>query len=111
VDNIRMDVGGAEWEGVDWIHLAEDRDQWWVLVNTIMNLQVPYKARNFLTSWANISFLRRAPLHGVCYVCNFPRYQLLGFAKRLRIGLVPGRNRFESQPCIRISVVFLRPST
>jgi hypothetical protein len=29
------------WEGVDWIHLAQDRDQWQALVNTVMNLQVP----------------------------------------------------------------------
>jgi hypothetical protein len=29
------------WEVVDWIHQAQDRDQWWVLVNTVMNLQVP----------------------------------------------------------------------
>jgi hypothetical protein len=26
-DNIRMDVREAEWEGMDWIHLAQDRDQ------------------------------------------------------------------------------------
>jgi hypothetical protein len=29
------------WEGVDWIHLAQDRDQWRVVVNTVMNLWVP----------------------------------------------------------------------
>jgi hypothetical protein len=29
-----------EWEGVDWIHLAQERDQWRVVVNTIMNLWV-----------------------------------------------------------------------
>jgi hypothetical protein len=27
--------------GVDWIHLAQDRDRWRALVNTVMNLQVP----------------------------------------------------------------------
>jgi len=31
-DNIRMDLMEIVWEGVDWIHLAQDRDQWWVLV-------------------------------------------------------------------------------
>jgi len=31
---MRMDL----WESVDWIHLAQDRDQWWALVNMIMNL-------------------------------------------------------------------------
>jgi hypothetical protein len=37
------------WEDVDCVHLAEDRDQWQAHVSTVMNLQVPYKAGNFLT--------------------------------------------------------------
>jgi hypothetical protein len=48
--NIRMCVREVGLEDVDWIHLAQDMDQWRVLVNTVMNLQVPYKAENFLTS-------------------------------------------------------------
>jgi hypothetical protein len=39
--DIRMDLMEVGWEGVDWIHLAQDRDQWQALVNTVMNLQVP----------------------------------------------------------------------
>jgi hypothetical protein len=39
--NIRMDLREIRWEGVDWIHLAKDRDQWRALVKTAMNLQVP----------------------------------------------------------------------
>jgi len=38
------------WEGVDWIHLAEDRDRWLALVNTVMNLRVSCKWENFLIS-------------------------------------------------------------
>jgi hypothetical protein len=41
VDNIRMDLGEAEWGGVDWIGLAQDRDRRRVLVNAVMNLRVP----------------------------------------------------------------------
>jgi len=36
-DNVRMGLR----EGVDWIHLAGDRDQWRVLANTVINLGVP----------------------------------------------------------------------
>jgi hypothetical protein len=38
--NIRMELTEIGWEGVDWIHLSQDRDQWWALVNMVMNLQV-----------------------------------------------------------------------
>jgi hypothetical protein len=44
-DNIRMDLSEIEWEGVDWTHLHLDRDQWWALVNTVMNLRAPLKVR------------------------------------------------------------------
>jgi hypothetical protein len=37
-DNIRMDLREVGCEDVDWLHLDQDRDQWWALVNTVMNL-------------------------------------------------------------------------
>jgi hypothetical protein len=40
-DNIKMDLREVEWEGMDWINLAQDRDRWRALVNAIMNLRVP----------------------------------------------------------------------
>jgi len=40
-DNFRMDLRVMGWEGVDWIYVASNRDQWLALVNTIINLQVP----------------------------------------------------------------------
>jgi hypothetical protein len=27
------------WDGVDWIHMAQDRDQWWAVVNMVMNFR------------------------------------------------------------------------
>jgi hypothetical protein len=39
--NIKMDLREIVWDGVDWIGLAQDTDQWKPLVNTVMNLQVP----------------------------------------------------------------------
>jgi hypothetical protein len=41
VDNIKIDLRETEWDAMDWIDLAVDRDQWRALVNTAMNLQVP----------------------------------------------------------------------
>jgi hypothetical protein len=41
VDNIKMDLREIGWDGIDWIHLAQDRDQWRALVNTVINLRVP----------------------------------------------------------------------
>jgi hypothetical protein len=40
VDNIKIlrEIG---WDGMDWIDLAQDRDRWRALVNTVMNLRVP----------------------------------------------------------------------
>jgi len=29
------------WEGVDWMHLAQDRDQWRAVLNTVMGLRIP----------------------------------------------------------------------
>jgi hypothetical protein len=46
-DNIRMDLGET---GVYWIHLVQDRYQWWTLMNMVMNLCIPLKAGSILTS-------------------------------------------------------------
>jgi hypothetical protein len=38
-DNIRTDLGENAWEGVEWMYLAQDRDQ--AVVNTVIDLRVP----------------------------------------------------------------------
>jgi hypothetical protein len=38
--SIRMELREIGWDGVEWIHLAQDRNQWWAVVNTVMNLRV-----------------------------------------------------------------------
>jgi hypothetical protein len=41
VDNIRMDLGEVGWDDVDWIGLAQDRNRWRAVVNSVLNLRVP----------------------------------------------------------------------
>jgi hypothetical protein len=41
VNNIKTDLRAIGWGGMDWIDLAQYRDQWKALVNTVMNLRVP----------------------------------------------------------------------
>jgi hypothetical protein len=41
VDNIKMDLRGIGWDGVDWIDTARDSDQWRARVYTVMNFRVP----------------------------------------------------------------------
>jgi hypothetical protein len=40
VDNIKIDLREIGWDGVDWIDLSQDRDQWRALMYTVMNLRV-----------------------------------------------------------------------
>jgi hypothetical protein len=41
VDNIRMYLGEVEWGDVYWIGLAQDRNRWRAVVNSVLNLRVP----------------------------------------------------------------------
>jgi hypothetical protein len=41
LDNIRMDLVEVEWDDVDRIGLAQDRDRWRALANSVLNLRVP----------------------------------------------------------------------
>jgi hypothetical protein len=36
-----MNLKGITWDGMNWIHMAQNIDQWWAFVNMVMNLQVP----------------------------------------------------------------------
>jgi hypothetical protein len=41
LDNTGMDLVEVGWGDVDWIGLAQDRDRWRALVNSVLNLRVP----------------------------------------------------------------------
>jgi hypothetical protein len=61
VDNIKMDLREIGSDGVDWIDMAQDRDQWRALVNTL-NFRVPKNAGKFLSGCTNGGPSRRAQL-------------------------------------------------
>jgi hypothetical protein len=48
---------------MDWIDLAQDRDQWRALMNTVMNLRVRLNTGKFLNGCTIDSFSRRAQLY------------------------------------------------
>jgi 3-oxoacyl-ACP reductase-like protein len=39
--NVKIELREIGWVGMYWIDLAQDRDQWWAIANTVMNLRVP----------------------------------------------------------------------
>jgi hypothetical protein len=41
VDSIKMDLREIGWDGMDWIDLAQDKNRWRALVNTVMSLREP----------------------------------------------------------------------
>jgi hypothetical protein len=49
-NNIRMNLMETRWEGVDWMHLGQDREQWRAVLNTVMNLLVRGEFLNLLRS-------------------------------------------------------------
>jgi hypothetical protein len=64
----KMDCREIRCGGVDWIDMAQDRDQWRALVNMVMNLRVSQNVGKFLSSRTIGSFSRRAQLHEVSCV-------------------------------------------
>jgi len=53
--NSKMFLKEIGWEGVDWTYLALDKEQWWTIVNQVLQLLVLYSAGN-LIDWGTVSF-------------------------------------------------------
>jgi hypothetical protein len=78
VININIDLREIGWNGMNWIDLAQDRDQWRALVNTIMNLRVAAQLApsqeglssmsECVSKWECISYLYSLPLFFLPYV-------------------------------------------
>jgi hypothetical protein len=61
--NTKMDLREIGHDVMEWIDLAEDRDQWRALVNTVMNFRLPQNAGNLLSGCTVGGFSRRSRLH------------------------------------------------
>jgi hypothetical protein len=48
--NMKVDLRYIGWNDMDWIDLAQDRDHWRFLMNTVMNLLIPYDIWKILSS-------------------------------------------------------------
>jgi len=40
--NIKVDLAETEWRGMDWIRLAQEREEWRMDMNTVLNFRIPY---------------------------------------------------------------------
>jgi len=65
-EDIKTNLKEKRMEGVDYHNLAQDRDMWWAIVGTAMNLRVQQNMRNFSTRLSIVRFSSKTPFHGVC---------------------------------------------
>jgi hypothetical protein len=64
MDNTRMDLVEVGWGDVDWIGLAQDRERWRALVNSVLNLRVPENAGKLSSIQRTRDLSSSAQLHG-----------------------------------------------
>jgi hypothetical protein len=58
-----MDLGEVGWDGADWIGLAQDRNRWRALVNSVLNLRVPWNAGKLSSGLTSSGLSSSAQLH------------------------------------------------
>jgi hypothetical protein len=62
-DNIRIDLGEVRWGDVDWIGLAKDRNRWRALVNSVLNVRVPWNVGKLFSGLTSVGLSNSAQLH------------------------------------------------
>ena len=74
-----MDRKEVSLEGVEWIDLAQNREKMEALVDTAVDLRVPYIVWNFLTDIGIVCFSRTALFQGVIYIIMIQHFNLYTF--------------------------------
>jgi hypothetical protein len=69
-NNSKINPEEIGWEGVDWISIAEDRNKWWALVNTVVDLVFHKICGIFLTNWEKIILSKRTLPHALIQSVN-----------------------------------------
>jgi hypothetical protein len=70
VDNIRMNLGEVGWGGVDWIGVAQDRNRWRAVVNSVLNLRVPWNAGKLSSGLASSGLSSISSIELVSYLVS-----------------------------------------
>jgi hypothetical protein len=65
VDNITMDLGEVRWGDADWIGLAQDRNRWRAVVNSVLNFRVPENVGKLLSGPSSSGLSISVQLHKV----------------------------------------------
>jgi hypothetical protein len=102
VDNIREE-GEVGWGDVDWIGLAQDRNRWRALVNSVLNIRVPYTAGK-LSSGITTGGLSSVQLHRV-QIMNLFIIQFSSSSYILRL-LIP---HVSKTPCSQTTSIYILP--
>jgi hypothetical protein len=63
-----MDLVEVGWGDEDWIGLAQDRDRWRAIVNSVLNIRVPLNAGKLSSIQTTRDLSSSAQLHGVSYL-------------------------------------------
>jgi hypothetical protein len=74
MDSVKLGLGEIGWDGMDWIGLTRNMDDWTALVNTVMNLLVPKIIWKFFSSCIIGNFSGRAQLHEVSLFVRYGRH-------------------------------------
>jgi hypothetical protein len=78
VDNIRTDLGKVVWDDVYWAGLSQDRDRWRALVNSVLNLRIPYNSGKLSNGLTTGGLSSRAQLQrGSFYLCTLRNHVFL----------------------------------